>query len=92
MQNAVVRLVVNQPKQGHVNPLLIEVHLLTLAALIKFMKTYGVLVGSVHWLKKSGQKQWPTSFTKLLKTQFFTIQELVIPGMDKSMLLQGYYW
>src|SRR4029434_3175702 len=49
IQNAAARLVFNQPKRAHVNPLLIELHWLPVAARIKFkspMLAYRVLAGS----------------------------------------------
>ena len=49
IQNAMARLVFNQPKRAHVTPLLIELHWLPVAARIKFkslMLAYRVLTGS----------------------------------------------
>lgn len=74
MQNAVVRLLFNQPKQGHVTPLLIEVHRLPVAALINsLIKAYRVLAGSApSYMKNRGINIiWQSHLDRLGNQDYF---------------------
>ncbi len=88
IQNAVARLVFNEPKRAHVTPLFISLHWLQLAARIKFktlMLAYRttarllpLTIMNLHPLQKSEIYQWATPRGTITERLQITFQNILV--------------